>query len=75
MFDGGRDTEVMPWVYIICVFLLVFSVTQTVHHVGDYYGKKEYPLTEYRIKKKISIIEENNIVKVDTTYFLVKINN
>lgn len=73
MFDDGNDIEVIPWVYFICGLLLVFSVTQTVHHVRDYYSKKEYPLTEYRIKKKISITEEENAVKVDTVYFFVKI--
>lgn len=75
IFAEGEDIEEAPWIYIICGLLLVFSVTQTIHNVGDYYDKKEYPLTEYRIKKKINITEENNIVNVDTTYFLVKINN
>lgn len=69
MFD---DTEAIPWVYIICGLLIVFSVTQTVHMVRDYYDKKEYSLTEYRIKKKITLIEENNAVKADTVCFFVK---
>ena len=74
MFDDGKDIEAIPWVYFICGLLLVFSVTETVDKVRDYYSKKEYPLTEYRIKKKISITEEENTVKVDTVCFLVKIN-
>ena len=72
MFYDGKDTEETPWVYIICGLFLVFGVTQTVHNVGDYYDKKEYSLTEYRIKKKITLIEENNAVKADTVCFLVK---
>lgn len=56
-FDDGKDTEETPWFYIICGLLLVFGVMQTVHTARDYYDKKEYSLTEYRIKKKITLIE------------------
>lgn len=70
--SDDSDTEALSWIYAICVVLLIFSVMQTVHRVRDYYDKKEYPLTEYRIKKKITVIEENNAVKVDTVCFLVK---
>lgn len=66
------NTELLAWIYTICVVLLIFSVMQTVHRVRDYHNKKEYPLTEYRIKKKITVIEEDNAVKVDTVCFLVK---
>lgn len=71
MYDDD-NTELLAWIYTICVVLLIVSVMQTVHKVRDYYDKKEYPLTEYRIKKKITVIEENNAVKVDTVCFLVK---
>lgn len=70
--SDDSDTNAISWIYTICILLLVFCVMQTAHSVRDYYDKKEYPLTEYRIKKKITVIEENNAVKVDTVCFLVK---
>lgn len=75
MFDDGKDTEETPWVYIICGLLLVFSVTQTVHMVRDYYDKKGYPLTEYDINKKTIVVEGNNSTKADTVYFFVRKSN
>lgn len=75
MLDDGKDTEVIPWLYIICGLLIVFSGTQTVHMVRDYYGKKEYPLTEYDINKKTIMVEGNDTTKTDTVYFFVRKSN
>lgn len=74
MFDDG-DIEITPWVYIICGILLVFCVTQVIHNVRNYYSKKECPLTEYNINKKIIAVEENDSTKADTLYFFVKKTN
>ena len=74
-FDDGKDTEEIPWIYIICVLLIIFSVTQIVHKVGDYYDKKEYPLTEYDINKKTIVVEGNDSTKTDTVYFFVRKSN
>lgn len=74
MRGSFHRSDILPIaVYVISTLMMggLFCFTLS-EYVASNIG---YNSAEYRIKKKISITEEEDTIKVDTTYFLVKINN